>query len=221
MAGELPSIVAGRAVGLDEVEPVPRPSWHFSPTAVSAAPLLTPIPDDDATLVARAAAGDERAFTALYRRHARYVAGVAFRLLGDEAELDDVVQETFVDAHDALASIRDGATVRAFLATITARKVARRIARRQRQRWLAGWLGLSAARSETPAVESEAFALYQALEGLSVDRRIPWTLHVVEGMTLPEVAAACGVSLATVKRRIADAGALLAKRGIGAVGGER
>lgn len=188
---------------------------------MSAAPLLTPIPDDDATLVARAAAGDERAFTALYRRHARYVAGVAFRLLGDEAELDDVVQETFVDVHDALGSIRDGATVRAFLATITARKVARRIRRRQRQRWLASFIGLSSARSDAPAVEGEAFALYQALEAVSVDRRIPWTLHVVEGMTLPEVASACGVSLATVKRRIAETGALLAKRGITLAGGER
>jgi RNA polymerase sigma-70 factor (ECF subfamily) len=170
--------------------------------------------DDDRTLVARAASGDGRAFTALYRRHARYVAGVAFRLLGDESELDDVVQETFVDAHDALSTIRDGATVRGFLATIAARKVARRIARRQRQRWFASLFGRGAPIADHPAVESEAFALYQALETLSVERRMPWTLHVVEGMTLPEVASTVGVSLATVKRRIAEANAMLLKRGI-------
>lgn len=180
---------------------------------MSAAPRLTPIPDDDATLVVRAAAGDERAFGVLYRRHARYVAGVAFRLLGDEAELDDVVQETFVDAHGALASIRDGASLKGFLATITARKVARRIAKRQRQRWLASLFRWSAPRTDSQPVESEAFALYQALETVSVERRIPWTLHVIEGMTLPEVAGACGVSLATIKRRIAEASALLEKRG--------
>ncbi len=181
---------------------------------MSAAPLLTPIADDDRTLVARAAAGDERAFTALYRRHARYVAGVAYRLLGDESELDDVVQETFVDAHDALGDIRDGATVRGFLATIASRKVARRIARRQRQRFFASLFSRSAPAADRPAVEGDAYALYQALETISVDRRIPWTLHVVEGMTLPEVASTVGVSLATVKRRIAEAREQLLRRGI-------
>ena len=60
---------------------------------MSAAPRLTQVPDDDAALVARAAAGDDRAFGLLYRRHARYVAGVVFRLLGDESELDDVVRQ--------------------------------------------------------------------------------------------------------------------------------
>jgi RNA polymerase sigma-70 factor (ECF subfamily) len=188
---------------------------------VSAAPRLTPIPDDDATLVARAASGDDRAFGLLYRRHARYVAGVAFRLLGDESELDDVVQETFVDAHDALASIREGASLRGFLATIAARKVARRIGKRQRQRWLASRLGWLAPRSDSQPVEGEAFALYQVLETVSVERRIPWTLHVVEGMTLPEVASTCEVSLATVKRRIAEASALLEKRGYVLPKGER
>lgn len=182
-------------------------------SAVSAAARLTPVPDDDAALVARAAAGDDRAFGALYRRHARYVAGVVFRLLGDESELDDVVQEAFVDAHAALGTLRDGASVRSFVATIAARKVARRIGKRQRQRWLAGLVSWMAPRSASPEIEGEAYALYQALEEVSVERRIPWTLHVVEGMTLPEVAQIAGVSLATVKRRIAEASAILKKRG--------
>lgn len=174
---------------------------------------LSPVPEDDATLVARAAAGDERAFTALYRRHARYVAGVAYRLMGDEAELDDIVQETFVDAHAGLGRIREGATLKGWLVTIASRKVAKRIARRQRQRWLAGWLGRTAPSSSSPAVDGEAFALYQALSGISAHKRVPWALHAIEGMTLPEVAEACGVSLATVKRRIAETAALLERRG--------
>lgn len=180
---------------------------------MSAVPRLTPVPDDDATLVVRAAAGDDRAFGLLYRRHARYVAGVVYRLLGDESELDDVVQETFVDAHAALDSIREAASIRSLLATIAARKVARRIARRQRQRLFASMFAWMAPRAETPPVEGAAYALYQALEAVSVERRIPWTLHVVEGMTLPEVAQVVGVSLATTKRRIAEANAILKVRG--------
>lgn len=179
---------------------------------MSAAPKLAPVPDDDATLVARAAKGDERAFAELYRRYARYLAGVAFRLMGDDAELDDVVQETFVDASEGLSKIQDGASVRRWLATITVRKVARRIARRQRQRWLAKWIGRTEPASTAPMVESEAYALYEALASISAARRVPWALHVIEGMTLPEVAEHCGVSLATVKRRIAETNQLLARR---------
>lgn len=181
---------------------------------MSAAPRLTPVPDDDATLVARAVSGDERAFTAIYRRHARYVAGVAFRLMGDESELDDIVQETFVAASSSLRSLSDGQALRPWLVTIAVRAVSKRIARRQRRRWLSSLLGKSAPRSTPPVVEGEAYALYEALEDLSADLRVPWALHAIEGMTLPDVASRCGVSLATVKRRIKDAGELLAKRGV-------
>ena len=179
----------------------------------AAAARIAPVPEDDATLAARAAAGDERAFTAIYRKHARYVAGVAFRLMGGDSELDDVVQETFVAAAEGLGGLKEGATLRAWLVTIAVRKVARRLAKRQRQRWVAGLFGRTEPRAASPEVEGDAYALYQALGELGVDRRVPWTLHHVEGLTLPEVAEHCGVSLATAKRRIAEAGALLAKRG--------
>lgn len=180
---------------------------------MSAVRKLAPVPDDDATLVARAQAGDSRAFTTIYRRHARYLAGVVFRLMGDDAELEDVVQETFAAAADALGRIEDGASLRHWLVTIAVRKVSRRIARRQRQRWIARWLGGTEPRAEGPIVESEAYALYRALAGISAERRVPWALHTIEGMTLPEVASHVGVSLATVKRRIAEANAILARRG--------
>ena len=44
----------------------------------------------DESLLERFVTGDERAFTQLYRRHARYLAGVARRLMGDELELDEL-----------------------------------------------------------------------------------------------------------------------------------
>lgn len=182
----------------------------------SAALRISAVPDDDAALVARAATGDERAFAAIYRRYARYVAGVAYRLLGDDAEVDDVVQETFVAASEGIGALKEGATLKHWLVTIAVRRVARRIERRRRQRWLAGIFGRTEPRAAGPEVEGDAYALYEALRGISAERRVPWTLHVVEGMTLPEVAEHCGVSLATVKRRIAEAGELLARRGASA-----
>ena len=46
-------------------------------------------------------------FEALYAKHARYIAGVVHRLMGHDGELDDIVQETFVDAIDGLSRLRD------------------------------------------------------------------------------------------------------------------
>ncbi len=52
----------------------------------------------DHALMRRVAAGDAIAFTRLVERHAPMVHAIAWRMLGDAAEAEDVVQETFVKA---------------------------------------------------------------------------------------------------------------------------
>ena len=81
-------------------------------------PALTAVPTDDALLVEQSRAGDERAFATLYRRHARYVAGVVFRITGNDGDVDDVMQEAFVDAHAGLSGLREPAGFRAWLVRI-------------------------------------------------------------------------------------------------------
>ena len=63
-----------------------------------------------------------------------------------------------------------------------------------------------------PAERQRVDALYEALGALPADLRIPWTLHHVEGETLPEVASMCEISLATAKRRIAEAAERLERK---------
>ncbi len=46
----------------------------------------------DRQLLERACGGDREALRAFYARHSRYVAGVVFRILGTDQELEDVVQ---------------------------------------------------------------------------------------------------------------------------------
>lgn len=170
-----------------------------------------PVPEDDALLVERARAGDERAFAQLYRRHARYLAGVVYRIMGNDQDLDDVIQETFVDAAHQLDQIRDTHRVRPWLVRVAVRKVHRRLARRRRLRWLASEAPPRPVTSD-PEHQQELRALFDALERIPPKLRVPWVLHRVEGETLPEVADACDVSLATVKRRIAEAEARLSRR---------
>ena len=56
------------------------------------------------------------------------------------------------------------------------------------------------------AEEREAVeATYAVLESLPSEQRLPFSLRYIQGMELKEVASACGVSLATIKRRISKA----------------
>jgi RNA polymerase sigma-70 factor (ECF subfamily) len=167
---------------------------------------------DDAALVARARTDDGAAFTALYRRHARYVAGVVYQLLGNDAELDDVLQETFLDAKNGLTEIEDGAAVRRWLVVIAIRRAHRLLARRRIRRFYASKVAEVSPRASDPRDARAADDLYEALDRLPVKLRIPWILARVGAMPLEKAADACEVSLATIKRRIAEAEARIERR---------
>jgi RNA polymerase sigma-70 factor (ECF subfamily) len=173
---------------------------------------LTPVVDDDEVLVARVLRGDALAFRDLYGRHSRYVAGVVYRLMGDDAELEDIVQDAFVRAAERLPTLRVPSQVRAWLVTIAVRLTQSRLARRRRRSWIRQHLGRAAPTVSDPKDRAPADELYSALDQVPDKLRVPWVLHRVEGCRLEDVAAACGVSLATVKRRIADAQTRLDRR---------
>lgn len=100
----------------------------YMPAAVSVAPsqgaqvVALPTPERDrpadAELVARAGRGDEWAHEAIYRRYVRLIAGIAQRLLRDPAEVDDVIQETFLIAFEQLPRLAAPSALRGWLARI-------------------------------------------------------------------------------------------------------
>jgi RNA polymerase sigma-70 factor (ECF subfamily) len=166
----------------------------------------------DAELVARAKSGDRAAEEALYRKHVRYVAGLVARLLGDRSEAEDCVQEVFAIALERLDDLRDGNSVRPWLAQIAVSQVRRRFRRKKLLRAFgldrgaddvtleaSAWTGAS------PDVHAELTKVWSALCTLSTEERLAWSLRHVEGNALEEVAIACGCSLATAKRRISTA----------------
>src|SRR5215471_7175759 len=70
-------------------------------------------------------------FDAVFRRFAPYVARVGTRLLGTDGEIDDLVQEVFIEAHRGLAGVRDPRALRGWLARIAVRRATRRLRRRR------------------------------------------------------------------------------------------
>jgi len=174
--------------------------------------LSLPAPLDDARLVERIQLDDETAFRALYLRHARYVAGVIYRLLGDDSELDDIVQETFVDATHGLKSLADPASLRRWLVVVAVRKVRTLLARRRRRSFFGWSLRQITPTQSNPGDRQLIEDLYEALDDLPAKLRIPWVLNRIADQSLPEVALVCGVSLATIKRRIVEADERLKRR---------
>ena len=68
----------------------------------------------------------------IYRRYCRYVGAVILRLYGRPSELDDLIQDVFVEAAGALARLREPEAIRGWLATIAVRTVRRRLRMRTR-----------------------------------------------------------------------------------------
>jgi len=174
--------------------------------------LRSSAPDtvSDATLVGRARAGDRRAFESLYDRHAAYVARILTRILGPDPDVPDVLHDVFVQALARLADLDDPTAFRAWAASIGIYKARGTIRKRVRWRWLRVLSGedpISEPVAEPPSGEdAEAVrAVYLILARLSADERVAFTLRRLDGMSLGEVASLTGVSLATVKRRLARA----------------
>jgi RNA polymerase sigma-70 factor (ECF subfamily) len=153
-------------------------------------------------------AGGPVEFDELFARYGRYVAQLTARLLGSgDAEIDDVVQDVFWLASRRLPKIVDMIQARGWLATVTTRLVGRRLRRRRFRRLFHG----SARAEEVPAPGATAeqrallVRLYKVLETLPTDQRLAWSLRYLEGEPLDAIAAVCGCSLATAKRRVSAA----------------
>ncbi len=160
---------------------------------------------DDGLLVRKILRGSGRAFHELYKRHARYIAGVVYRILGEDGDLDDIVQETFISAVRGLEGLRDPDQLRLWLVTIAVRQTQQTLRRRRRQRLLRLDFANTEPLYDNPDGDPRLSEIYDALDHLSEKIRIPWMLHIVEGMTIKEVSRACSSSPMTVKRRLASA----------------
>ncbi len=183
-----------------------------SPAPTQDATLRLHAPDD-ATLVAQAQGGDRAAFRAIYLRHARAVASAIARWLGRDADIDDIVQDTFVRAAERLDSLRSATHVRPWLITIAIRLTHTRMVRERRRAALLRFFIAHQPQSSDPSATEPADELGAALVRMPEDLRVPWMLHRIEGERLEDVAVTCGVSLATVKRRIAQCGQRLERVG--------
>lgn len=146
---------------------------------------------------------------AVFRRFAPYVARIGARILGRSGEVEDLVQDVFVDALRGLGALRDAEAIKPWLATVTVRHARRRLRRNRMWSLVMAPEPIDDARlldaSASAEERAQVVAIYRALDGVSADARVAWVLSSVEGLSLEEVAAAGGFSRATAHRRIQEA----------------
>jgi RNA polymerase sigma-70 factor (ECF subfamily) len=172
-------------------------------------------PAADRELVARAATGDERAMSDLYDRYGTVLYAVAYRVVGQRADAEEVVVEAFTQAwRDASRFEAARGSVAAWLTMIARSRALDLVRARGRRDKLAASAALSgldagpapSASGESPADRAEdderRRLVRQAIEALSPPQRQAIELAFFEGLSQSEIAARLNEPLGTVKTRV-------------------
>ena len=179
----------------------------------------------DAELVARAGLGDALAFETIMRRHNRLLFRSARGVVGDDAEAQDVVQETYLRAFSTLTSFRGASALGTWLARI-AINVALDVQRRSghavqlddtqdldTEPAMEHMMAFNAPADDAPDTQAERSQmralLQRAIDSLPVIYRSVFILRAVEEMSVDETASCLQVSEAVVKTRYLRARSML------------
>lgn len=175
-------------------------------------------------LVERAKSGDQSAFRAIMEQNNRRLYRVARTVMKDDAEAEDVVQETYLRAFSNLATFRGESSLTTWLTRIALNEA---LGRKRKQRPTVTLESVEAAEEASaqiiqfPAMNTEPDPertaaqheirrlLERAMDGLPEPFRLVFVLRDVEEMSIEEAASQLGIRPETVKTRLHRARRLL------------
>lgn len=171
---------------------------------------------EETFLLARARQGDLQAYEEIVGRHQRRVYGVALRIVRSHAVADDVAQEAFLKAWQALDRFDLGRPFGPWVCRIAANLAVNHVRSPvAREDPLPEGHGETRSSSEDPlsaVLGDEAQGLLdRALEDLPPDQRAVFVLRAVEEMSYKEIAEALDLSPGTVMSRLFRAREKLAR----------
>lgn len=164
--------------------------------------------ENEQDLIARTQAGDREAFRLLFRRHREDVSRLAHRMLGRSADLEDVVQEVFLQVYRSIRDFRGQSRFSTWLYRVTINVILmhRRMAR-SRPTYVEPSEGETPlyggdAPDEQVARRARQAAFLRLLERLSEKKRTVFVLHELEGKNPADIAAIVGCPVLTVRTRL-------------------
>lgn len=162
----------------------------------------------DLVLVDRCLDGERDAHSELFRRHQRRVHAALYRVLGNDRDMDDLLQETFIQVFGSLAGFRGEAKLSTWIDRIAMRVAFRYLSRRRAAAAIVGGelddetAGGGPVPREQSAAREGVRRLYAALAELPAASRIAFALHAIDGRSVAEVADCVGSSVTATKLRI-------------------
>lgn len=179
----------------------------------------------DRELVAMAKAGDKDAFGLLVERHESKVYGLCLKMLGNPEDAEDVLQEVFIKAFQALPGFREEARFTTWLYRIAHNACLMRIRKKKLetvsldrpldveeghiQREVTDWSTDPRADLMTEELGS---VLTQHINELNPDNRIVFVLRDIHGLSTDDTASVLGLSVPAVKSRLHRARLYLRER---------
>lgn len=163
--------------------------------------------DEETAFIERLRAGDVEAIARAYEDHRGPLCSFARRLLGEEQAAEDLVHDLFVSLPELAHKLHAGRSIRAFLIGVAANRALHYLRQARRRRELAARFSsespVSVNASEADVERTRlARALAQALDHLSLEHRIAFTLCDIEQRTSPEVAEFLNIPEGTVRTRL-------------------
>lgn len=173
--------------------------------------------NEDAELLARIRAGDKAACAQCIERHAPQVYRLALRLLHNEADAEDVMQETFLNAFQAIDSFEGRSTIATWLFRIAYNAAMSRLRRpTSNEASVEDTLDTAEEGATLPTqffdwccLPEQEFAtsevqrhLDQAMQQLSPTLRTVFILRELEGLSVQETAETLDISQDVVKTRL-------------------
>ncbi len=158
--------------------------------------------ETDRALVQRTLGGERAAFGELVLRHQTSVFNLAYRMLGNRQDAEDVAQETFLAAYRHLKNYDMRRSFRTWLLSIAHHRCVDFLRRRKQTAPLdEQHAGARDTEARIVAVE-QARMVQQALQRLSPEDRAVITLRYWEGMSYREMAEVLGVTEGSVRNRL-------------------
>ena len=176
-------------------------------TRLSSAPAVS-ARQDELALVERCRQGDLGAFEEVYRAHSGRLYSVAFRMVGNAADAEDLLQEIFLAAHRKLESFRGESALGTWLYRLAVNLCLDYL----RSRTGRAISVTDALDDEHPLPDNESRSLAErtvtkmdlerALAQLPEGCRMAFVLHDIEGLEHREVAEAMGIAEGTSKSQV-------------------
>lgn len=174
--------------------------------------MTDPLADrSDGELAALTLAGRQAAFGEIVRRHKQHLHRLVARIIGDDDEALDVIQDVFVSAHGALRRYDMARPMRAWLSRIAINKARDWRRRRSVRRLISMVLPIEEAANradDRPAVDviaadrEELKRVSDAIANLPANLGETLILRTIEGMTQAEASETLGISEKAVETRL-------------------